>query len=92
MISVFDCQVEEVSDDVVSIKLPDMDHWVVLTKDAYQKAVAVATDAQNFHEQVRAAVQSSLEDWRANRGPNSELGRNMEQGTPLTDHSSEGNR
>lgn len=74
-------------------KVRDLDDGAAVVRDTdggqtFVLKPGVYRDGMDRAE-VDAAVAEAGEEWRRERGPDSELGRNLEAGTPDTDHSSE---
>lgn len=73
--------------EMVTVHLQD--GVVVLTRAAYDDAAASSRDKAAFEKAVRRAMLGKKDEWQRERGPDSELGKNIEAGTPPADHSSD---
>lgn len=74
-------KVRELSDGATLVRDTDDGRTAVLKPGVYREAMSRAD--------VEAAVAEAGDVWERERGPDSEIGRGMEAGTPSTDHSSE---
>jgi hypothetical protein len=73
---------------VVLVSIDGQDY--VLEEAEFEEVVNSSNDDPGtFREGILEYVKDSAAEWDAERGPDSTLGRNVEQGTPSTDHSSE---
>lgn len=80
--------VNMVGTDSVEVELAPGD-LVILSVATHNQILATAKTASEYQAAVAAAKNKSDADWKAERGPDSELGRNMEAGNPVVDHSSD---
>lgn len=80
---------DDVDGEFSSVDFGDGTPPVVISKDALTEIYGQSNNRDEFYRKVQEAKNKSAEDWRRERGPDSELGRNMELGTPTTDHSSD---
>lgn len=88
MADAFGYEYRELPDGVVEVDL-GADGKVIVEAYRHGEVLRVAKNAADYREKILGIKQASAEDWAKNRGPDSELGRNMESGTSTTDHSSE---
>ena len=66
------------------------DGWVILTATDHQRIAASAASPAAYRALMLDARIANAEEWRRNRGPDSALGRGIEEGTPPPpDHSSD---
>jgi hypothetical protein len=75
------------TEPAVLVKLGDAGGDIVLGETAFKNCVRDSSDAETFTDCVMSRKAATAADWARNRGPDSELGRNQEAGTPTTDHS-----
>lgn len=74
-------------EEMVTVHLAD--GVVVLTRAAYDDAAASSQDRAAFEKAVRRAMLGKKDEWERQRGPESDLGKNIEAGTPPADHGGE---
>lgn len=72
----------------VEIDLRD-DGKVALTKDQHTEVMKFSNDSTSYRDNVLRVKAGAKAEWAEERGPDSELGRGIEAGTPSTDHSSD---
>lgn len=73
----------------VSVNLGGDDGKIVLTKTEHEGVLAGVDNAVDYRTVVLRLKDQAKQEWLRDSGPDSELGRNMEAGTPTADHSSE---
>lgn len=69
-------------ENAMKIDLGEDGGIVILPMSAYQNCVRDSDSAGSFLQNVLDAKAAGHTDWAALRDPDSELGRNMESGTP----------
>lgn len=86
---VFGFPVTEASNDggdFCEVDLGDAGGKIVLAREDFLTIARDSSSAEDFAFKVANAKTESKERWQRERGPDSELGRNMEAGTPRTSH------
>ena len=80
-------ETRRVAHQIMQVDLEDSQ--IILNEPVFDDIIQIAQSKEEFRALVLQGKDKTHEDWQRERGPDSALGRNMEAGTPTTDHSSE---